>query len=214
MPDPEAPASAPGGLRLAGVADRDQLGATLAAAFADDPVFSWLIPPGAAARQRRLRALFSALASSYVAKEHCYLTEDAAAVALWAPPGRWVTPPSDIVRSARAMVGALRWGTIRSLRCLMTVEANHPKEPPHWYLGFLGTVPERQSQGLGSLLLQQVLQVADRDETAAYLESSNPRNIPLYRRHGFEVVEELSMPGGCPPVWRMWRPAGGQPTPG
>jgi ribosomal protein S18 acetylase RimI-like enzyme len=101
------------------------------------------------------------------------------------------------------MTAALRQRSVHGLRTLGAVEARHPKEPPHWYLGFLGTVPARQGQGHGAALLREVL---EREGGPAYLESSNPRNIGLYRRHGFEIVEELTMPWGCPPVWRMWRP--------
>jgi len=37
--------------------------------------------------------------------------------------------------------------------------------------------------------------------------SSTERNRMLYRRFGFDVIEELNWPGGGPPFWRMWRPA-------
>ena len=131
---------------------------------------------------------------------------DGRAVALWAPPGKWQTPVGDILGSAGTMLGALRFRTIHGLRSLLTVEGAHPKSPEHWYLGFLGTAPEHQGRGLGADLLREVLARADEAGTAAYLESSNPRNLTLYRRHGFEVVEELKMPWDCPPVWRMWRP--------
>ena len=190
-------------MRRAGASERDALAATLAAAFADDPVFSWLIPPGSRSRPDRQLALFTGLTESYLAKGESYVTSDGAAVALWAPPGRWATPPGDIVRNLVPMMSALRHRALHGLRSLGAVEAKHPKEPPHWYLGFLGTLPSRQGQGLGAALLREVL---DRVEGPAYLESSNPRNLSLYRRHGFEVVEELRMPWGCPPVWRMWRP--------
>jgi len=46
----------------------------------------------------------------------------------------------------------------------------------------------------------------DADRLPAYLESTNPRNRTLYERHGFEVVEELSVPGG-PVLMAMWRPS-------
>lgn len=149
--------------------------------------------------------LFDGLAASYIAKESSYLATDGDAVALWAPPGRWQTPVSDIFTQLGPFLGALRWRAFHSLRTLITVESSHPKDPPHWYLGFLGTLPERQGQGLGARLLADRLAEVDAAGLPAYLESSNPRNISLYRRHGFQVVEELALPWGCPPVWRMWR---------
>lgn len=149
--------------------------------------------------------LFDSLAKSYLTKESCYFAGGGDAVAMWAPPGKWETPLGDIFTQLGPFLGALRWRALHSLRTLTVVEAAHPKEPPHWYLGFLGTVPERQGQGLGARLLSDRLAEVDRAGLPAYLESSNPRNIPLYRRHGFEVVEELPLPWGCPPVYRMWR---------
>ena len=58
--------------------------------------------------------------------------------------------------------------------------------------------------GIGSALIQPILDVCDRDEVPAYLESSKERNIDFYARHGFRVTDELALPDG-PPVWPMWR---------
>jgi hypothetical protein len=53
-----------------------------------------------------------------------------------------------------------------------------------------------------------VLDKVDEAGEAAYLESSNIRNVPLYQRHGFEVVEEIQLLGDGPQMWRMWREPG------
>ena len=42
------------------------------------------------------------------------------------------------------------------------------------------------------------------DAISAYLESSNPANVPLYRRHGFEVIREIRV-GKFPTVIPMVR---------
>ena len=81
--------------------------------------------------------------------------------------------------------------------------AAHPTEP-HYYLAVLGTEPEFQGRGIGSALLRPVLDICDRDEIPAYLESSKERNIAFYARHGFRVTREVTLPKG-PPVWLMWR---------
>ena len=54
---------------------------------------------------------------------------------------------------------------------------------PHWYLPLIGVDPLHQSKGWGTALLQYALDQVDREHLPAYLESSNPRNIPLYQRH-------------------------------
>ena len=64
--------------------------------------------------------------------------------------------------------------------------------------------PERQGRGLGTALLQPVLERCDRDKVPAYLEATTPRNLACYQRNGFEVTQEFALPDG-PPMWPMWR---------
>ncbi len=51
---------------------------------------------------------------------------------------------------------------------------------------------EQQGKGVGGALMRPVLEHCDAEGIPCYLESSKERNLPFYRRHGFEVVEELS----------------------
>ena len=50
------------------------------------------------------------------------------------------------------------------------------------------------------------LATVDADGMPAYLESTNPRNVPLYERFGFRVTAEIQA-GSSPPMHAMWRPA-------
>ncbi len=70
------------------------------------------------------------------------------------------------------------------------MEEFHPREP-HWYLPLIAADPARQGQGLGTALMTAALERIDADGRPAYLESSNPRNIPLYERFGFERIGEI-----------------------
>ena len=79
----------------------------------------------------------------------------------------------------------------------------HPDEP-HWYLPLIGVDPAQQNKGYGSELLKHSLVECDLGNKLAYLESTNPRNIPLYERHGFEVLATLQV-GTSPPVSPMLR---------
>jgi ribosomal protein S18 acetylase RimI-like enzyme len=91
-------------------------------------------------------------------------------------------------------------------RVFEAMESYHPKEP-HWYLPLIGVDPAAQGQGLGSALMRHALERIDADRLPAYLESSNPRNIPLYQRHGFEILGTIQV-GSSPNLVPMLRPAG------
>lgn len=67
------------------------------------------------------------------------------------------------------------------------MEQAHPTTPL-WYLPWFGSDCHRQGEGLGSQLMQRCLEIVDRDHLPAYLDSTNPRNVPFYERHGFQAA--------------------------
>jgi ribosomal protein S18 acetylase RimI-like enzyme len=79
----------------------------------------------------------------------------------------------------------------------------HPSEA-HWFLPLIGVDPFWQGSGIGSALMERALIACDRDKKLVYLESSNPKNISLYERHGFEVLGTIRV-GTSPPVSPMLR---------
>jgi len=193
----------PGPIRVADRADTAPLAASLARAFFDDPVMSYLIPDEPT-RRRRVAAFFeAALANQHLPHGACYTDTDRAGGALWDPPGHWKMSLGQIVRGAPKMIGAFGRNVPRALRLLSTVERRHP-DNDHWYLAVLGTDPVHQGKGIGSALLRPILDRCDHEGLGAYLESSKERNIAFYHRHGFSVTGEIVFPGG-PTVWPMWR---------
>jgi ribosomal protein S18 acetylase RimI-like enzyme len=202
--------SSRGGSQAVRAARRDEatlLGEVLADAFAEDPVFAWLIPPQLRGRDHRMRTFFTSMSRGYLRRgKPCYLTADASAAALWAAPGAWAMPLSQMILEAAPSALAFRGRLLRALRTQLQVEHLHPgQSQPHWYLGYLGARRGRQGQGLGTQLLREVLTGLDTDRVPAYLESSNERNLPLYERNGFRVTGELQALGHGPTIWRMWR---------
>jgi GNAT superfamily N-acetyltransferase len=203
-------ASPCGGSQAVRTARRDEaalLGEVLADAFAEDPVFAWLIPLQLRDRDNRLRTFFTSMSRGYLRRgKPCYLTGDASAAALWAAPGAWAMPVSQVILEAAPSGLAFRRRLLRALRTQLQIERLHAGQSrPHWYLGYLGTRRDQQGLGLGTQMLREVLAGLDTDGVPAYLESSNERNLPLYERNGFRVVGELQALGHGPTIWRMWR---------
>ena len=199
-----------GGSQTVRPARRDEaalLGEVLADAFAADPVFAWLIPPQARRRGDRMRTFFTSMSRAYLRSgKPCYLTGDGSAAALWAAPGAWDMPLSQIILEAGPSGLAFRHRLLRALRTQLHIERLHATQSaPHWYLGYLGTRCDRQGDGLGSQMLREVLTGLDTDGMPAYLESSNERNLSLYERNGFGVIGQLRALGHGPTIWRMWR---------
>ena len=84
------------------------------------------------------------------------------------------------------------------------MKAAHPEEP-HWYLAIIGTDPDVRGKGFGQVLMQSRLDRCDTEHAPAYLESSNPVNVPYYQRFGFDVTGEIRLPGSGPSLIPMWR---------
>ncbi|HEX5379167.1 MAG TPA: N-acetyltransferase [Phenylobacterium sp.] len=181
----------------------------LSAAFQDDPQFCWFLRDDArrpAARLAFFRMLLAGIAfpDGMVSRP---LTGGAAAIWL---PSESLGPSSfwSEIRSLPTILAATgfsRFGRMVAMREAM--DRNHPLDRPHAYLWFLGVRPEAQGLGVGSRLLAAGLREVDAQGRNAFLESSNAANVPLYRRHGFEVVKEYQPGPGAPPLWAMWREA-------
>lgn len=186
----------------AGSVERDPVMDTLALAFSTDAAMRYMFPT-ASSFLANFSRLATAMAGSALAAGTAYVAGDQAA-ALWLAPG--VEPDSEaIVAVIAPAVAPERLEVLAELGALMA--QYHPEEP-HWYLSMIGVDPSRQGQGLGAALLKEGLKRCDAEGLPAYLESSSPKNVPLYERHGFEVIG-LIKSGDHPGLIPMYRPARG-----
>ena len=187
-------------VRVMTAADEDRAVQTIVLAFAADPMARWTWPDAhqyLAAMPRMVRAFGSRAFSNGTA----YCTDDDAATALWLPPG---------TQSDEEGLGAVIEDTVAgSLRsetdAIFEQMAGYHPAGPHWYLPLIGADPAHQGEGHGHALMTYALARCDRDHAPAYLESSNPRNIPFYRRHGFEPLGAIQV-GSSPTLVPMLRP--------
>jgi ribosomal protein S18 acetylase RimI-like enzyme len=122
---------------------------------------------------------------------------------MWLPPG--VEPDGE--RLGALAIANAPPDRVADLGAVMEEMGRfHPHEP-HWYLPLIGVDPALQGRGIGAALMRHALARCDADGMPAYLESSNPRNITLYRRHGFEPLGAIQR-GGSPTLVPMLRKPG------
>ena len=201
----------PHDVRPATAADLPGMAEALALAFSDDPVMQWLFGDEPPRPDRYTRPFFTSEGRRHLQHATVFTAEGHPGAAYWDPPGHWKTSLLDVLRLAPVVLAGMRTRTVGALRGLHRVEAFHGRYPEHYYLAVLGTRPDAQGQGVGSSLLAPVLQRCDVEGTGAYLESSKEANIPFCRRHGFEVVADVTFPNG-PTVWPMWRDPQARPN--
>jgi len=186
-------------VKRAGADDTALVGEILGDAFSGDPVARWITP-----NPEYPRWCWPVAVSLFWPYYEVYVTENSLGAAMWVPPGA----KPNIKLSLAMLWGSWRCfgigSILRLFRLMSMMEKHHPKDN-HYYLFAIGVRSASKGQGIGSALLESVLQKCDCENVGVYLENSNPQNLPFYQRHGFEVRNEISLPHNGPPFFLMYR---------
>jgi GNAT superfamily N-acetyltransferase len=129
--------------------------------------------------------------------------ESIVSAAVWMEPTPAVPP--EVLASVAARSATLEGSRHTQSAAAEAAVASLRPAAPHYYLGAVGTRPDRQGEGRGRAVLQPVLAAADKDGVAAYLETSTASNVQFYERLGFRISAEVDVPDGGPHVWAMVR---------
>jgi GNAT superfamily N-acetyltransferase len=162
--------------------------------------------------RRRLPAvalLYGAIMDDCFRHGEVYVTPQVTGACCWLPPER-STP--TFWRQARSGMLKLPFyfglGGFRKLTAYDEIarRLHHDHAPmPHYYLAAIGVDPDRQGQGIGTALMQPMLERIDQAGLHCWLDTHLPQNVRLYERHGFEVSEMVEPQGHPVPVWGMLR---------
>jgi ribosomal protein S18 acetylase RimI-like enzyme len=188
-------------IKSASPSDQAQAIAVVVLAFSTDPMARWTYPDS-----HDYLTYFPQIVKAFGGRafQHGsgYYVDGFLGAALWLPPD--VGPIEDeMIALLQQTVSEQKHHELFSV---MEQMGNYHPSEPHWYLPLIGVDPTVQGKGYGSALMEHALIACDRGKLPAYLESSNPRNIPLYERHGFEVAGTIQA-GSSPPIYPMLRRA-------
>ena len=178
--------------------NRDHVIQSIVIGFSTDPLGRWFWPD---AKSYLLSGpSFDAFGGRSIDSGTAFITQNYEGVALWMPPG--VEPDEErmipiLERTAPKEILDDVFGVFEAM------DTYHPEEPC-WYLPLIAVDPFYQGKGFGSQLMKHALSRVDEEGLPAYLESSNPRNISLYERHGFETMGQIQI-GTSPIVTPMIR---------
>ena len=200
-------------VRQATLRDLGGVTATIAAAFAIDPVWEVALrrADGSVGHHAAYWRIFVDAAHD---QGGVWLIEDGAAVSIWIPPGG-----SELSDGAAAVLEEFNEAALGDLGAReMTelyerFESTHPAGPSHAYLSLLATHPDHRGRGIGQGMLGADLARWDDLGVPGYLESTNPGNDHRYERAGFRRVGGFRAVRDDAPITTMWRDVGGSGRP-
>ncbi len=131
--------------------------------------------------------------------------ETANGAAVWIPPRRfesWAEHPWNQPR-IRALADG---GGHRDSTFWGWVESRSPSGPL-WQLDSIAVDPALQGRGLGGALILEGQARARAEGMGAFLSTGTERNVSIYERYGFRVIDDADAPNAGPRIWFMrWDP--------
>jgi GNAT superfamily N-acetyltransferase len=191
------------GVAAAGPERRNVLASTFGRAFVNEPMMLW--PMGLAGDVAdSLTRCFGYFLEQALSLGVVWEVANGNGAAVWVSPeqaGAWeAVDPWTQVR-----IAALTDDRGERYNCFWAwVESRTPDEPM-WLLDSIGVAPGHQGRGLGSALITAGLTQAAAAGVPAFLSTGTRRNVDIYGRSGFRVIDEADAPGGGPHIWFMRR---------
>lgn len=144
-------------------------------------------------RTERIRMLMDYSFNTCFKSGDVWLSDNGHACALILFPDKTRTSLRSIlgdIKLAWSVIGISRVATV--LRRESMIKEHHPKEP-FAYLWFVGVDPHHQGKAIGSELLEELIAEYSKQGRPIYLETSMERNLPLYRKFGFEIFHTTQL---------------------
>ena len=122
-----------------------------------------------------------------------WISDDEQACALILFPDKKRTSLRTILwdlKLALSVIGIDRVNSVLKRESL--IKNNHPNDS-FAYLWFIGVNPVKQNKGIGTAFIQEVIGECEKKRRPIYLETSTQKNIPFYRKFGFEIYQSLDL---------------------
>lgn len=144
-------------------------------------------------REKRIRALMDYSFEVCSAFGDVFLSDDKKACALIVYPDKKKATLKSILLDIKLIFQAVGLGNIsKTLKREKLITTIQPKVSMS-YLWFIGVDPLTQGRGIGSKMLQEIIDYSNSNNRPIYLETSTVKNLPWYEKFGFEVYNEKEL---------------------
>jgi len=168
-----------------------------------------MIPDTSERRKKLPHLLETAVRSGFYYGEVHITSEKLEGIAVWLSPGNTELSAGRQIRAGMyTLIFKEGWKVIARAESAMgyVSRVQRQRAPfPHWYLFLLGVNPAFQGKGHASTLIKPMLARMDEEHSPCYLETENPKSLPIYQHYGFRVLQEAIVPGTEIRQWAMLR---------
>ena len=173
-------------------------GIVLSKAFRHDPVFSFLIPD-TNQRLKTLNLYFQHVIKYGLRYGEVYSSPNLEGITVWLPPNnpshtRWKAIKTGVL----VLPFKVKWKYLASQNKFHKFSDNLHKKLvpyPHWYLSLIGVAPNHQGKGFGQQLLSATINRFDLESKPVYLETNKEKNLEIFKRFGFRIIQKVLVPG-------------------
>lgn len=164
----------------------------LTQSFESNKSVNYIIPQDKK-RIKRIRALMEYSFDVCSLFGGVFISDDNKACALIVYPDKKKTTLKSILLDAKLIIQCVGFKNIKkTLSREALIQKIQPKEIMT-YLWFIGVVQAEQHQGIGSRLLQEIIEHSNQKARPIYLETSTLKNLPWYNKFGFKVYSEQDL---------------------
>lgn len=180
-------------MRKADISDKDLVVGILTESFEDNKSVNYVIKQDRF-RLKRIRMLMEYSFDVCHRFGDIYISDDRHACALILYPDKKQPNLKALLLDIRFIINCV--GISRIFKILKREHAIKKKYSTKaiLYLWFIGVRPAKSNQGIGSQLLSDIIDVGKAKRRPIYLETSMTGNLSFYKKHGFELYHEMTMP--------------------
>ena len=170
----------------------------LSKAFNHDPIFTFLIPD-TNQRLKTLNHYFQHVIKYGLRYGEVYSSLNLEGISVWLPPkSSSHTKWKAIKTGALVLPIKVKWKYLNLQNKIYKFTDNLHKKfapNPHWYLSLIGVAPDHQGKGVGQQLLSTTINKIDLEYKPIYLETNKEKNVEIFERFGFRILQKVMVPG-------------------
>lgn len=144
-------------------------------------------------REKRIAALMDYSFEICYTYGDVYLSDDNKSCALVLYPDRKKTTFKSVLEDIKLLFNCIGVSNIgKAMKREAAIKKIQPNTPMY-YLWFIGVDPESQGTGIGTKLMNEVIEDSRAKSRPIFLETSTQRNLPWYKKFGFEIYSDLDL---------------------